>query len=197
MKKVFYINKTYILAQGGEFNKEIIPISIRRRLSLVDKIAFAGISAVFTDNVSEIVFSSKFGEIERLDKLISEYTEFNEVSPNKFSGSVHNYPVSAFCLEQGLNMPYHAISSGDNSISSAILLGVCLDKDVVVCYADSLPSSMCVAVNISACKGTLNAIKCELTTGNFAQGDEFSKFERFLTAGVDFIAPQFVLKRID
>lgn len=70
----------------------------RRKLTSVDKTALCIMNECFSSldeknrNI-KIVFTSQYGELDNLNKLIKQYTEENEVSPATFSGSVHNSAV--------------------------------------------------------------------------------------------------------
>ena len=68
MKKSFYISDFYYIKSVEEFKSEKIPPLIRRKLSPIDKLAVEVISQVYNNDVEEIVFSSKQGEITRLEK---------------------------------------------------------------------------------------------------------------------------------
>ena len=70
---------------------------VKRRLSNVDKITLFLLNKCNIDNKNiKIVYASRFGELERLIKLINQYKNDNEVSPNNFGSSVHNSPIFAF-----------------------------------------------------------------------------------------------------
>ena len=94
-EKYFYI-KDYKYIENGEIDISFLPMMIRRRLSSIDKYAIYTLSAFKDCKIDEIVYSSRYGELERLFKIIDQYIEDNEVSPNLFSSSVHNYLVGLF-----------------------------------------------------------------------------------------------------
>ena len=94
----FYADKFKFFDDVDALDLSDIPPIIRRRMSKLDKMTFSALEGVFTDSVQNVVYSSQFGEVDRLLKIIDQYTECDEVSPNTFSGSVHNYPVSFFLL---------------------------------------------------------------------------------------------------
>ena len=134
----FYVNKINFIKNSDGLDLSFIPPILRRRLSLMDKAALCVINSTYTDDVQNIVFASQYGEFERLLKLINQYTEGNEVSPNTFSGSVHNYPVGFFCLNKQISIPYTAIAAGDNTICAGLAASVVSDYDnVLFCYADN------------------------------------------------------------
>ena len=123
-----------------------VPPLIRRKLSLLDKVVLTTLVQVFDENVEEIIFSSEYGEFPRLDTIIKQYQELNEVSPAQFSASVHNYPVSFFTLYKKLNIPYYAISAGSNSLEAAKAIAT---KETVLVYADVYDGIKSIAYRLS------------------------------------------------
>ena len=136
MKNFFYIKNFCCLKNGNEPDVSFVPPLVRRKLSLLDKTVLALADKMFNENIEEIVFSSEYGEFTRLDTIISQYQTAGEVSPAKFSASVHNYPASFFTLYRKLNTPYHAISSGENSLSAGLVKSIISKKETLFTYAD-------------------------------------------------------------
>ena len=137
-KTTFYINDFYYIKSDDEIDVSDIPPLLRRKLSPVDKVAISTLNKIFSSDIEEIVFSSAYGEITRLKSIISQYQEFNEVSPAQFSGSVHNYAAGFFTLYKKINIPYYALASGENSVSAGMVKTVLSDKNnILFCYADN------------------------------------------------------------
>ena len=88
---------------------------MRRKMSKLDKICIHNMSKIFTPNIQEIVFSSEFGEFDTLNTLVQQYLINKEVSPTKFSVSVHNNINGMFALLNKLNSSYVALSAGKSS----------------------------------------------------------------------------------
>ena len=174
-KTIFYINDFFYAQSADEIDISDIPPLLRRKLSPVDKACLSALNKIYHENTEELVFSSSYGEITRLKTIISQYQEFNEVSPTQFSGSVHNYPAGFFTLYKKINIPYYALASGENSISAGLVKAVMSDKkNVLFVYADEL----CLACNISKSEGK---IKCSFEFGETEENqDEFSTFTDFL-----------------
>ena len=173
-KTIFYINDFFYAQSADEIDISDIPPLLRRKLSPVDKACLSALNKIYHENTEELVFSSSYGEITRLKTIISQYQEFNEVSPAQFSGSVHNYPAGFFTLYKKINIPYYALASGKNSISAGLIKAVLSDKkNVLFVYADEL----CLACNISKLEGK---IKCSYEFGEKESSDEFSAFADFL-----------------
>lgn len=48
------------------------------------------------DKNTDLVYASRYGELERVVKLIKQQIEENEISPTGFSFSVHNSTIGLF-----------------------------------------------------------------------------------------------------
>jgi len=176
----FYISK-YSKFDPENCDLHDIPMLVRRKLSPLDKALMAIVPKVFEgQEIGEIVFSSKFGEIDRLNSIIKNYQEFNEASPIKFSASVHNYFTGLFCRLEGLTIPYHALSAGENSLSAGLIKSIISDKtDVLFCFADNYPKIKGAACIVSKDSGD---IKCRFKKSVCeTEDDEFDAFEKFIT----------------
>ncbi len=177
MKNCFYIKNFCYLKDENEIDVSFMPPLTRRKLSLLDKTTLALANKIFNESIEEIVFASKYGEFTRLDTIISQYQEMNEVSPAQFSASVHNYPVSFFTLYKKLNIPYHAISSGENSLAAGLVKSIISKKETLFIYADvknGVQGAACVILPESGIfKAEYNAEISEINYG-------FSGFIEFL-----------------
>ncbi len=184
-KTTFYISDFYYINPEDEINISDIPPLLRRKLSPVDKVLLCTLNKVYSPDIEELVFSSAYGEISRLKSIISQYQEFNEVSPAQFSGSVHNYPAGFFTLHKKLNIPYYALASGENSISAGLVKAILSDKSkVLFCYADN--SGAACIINKTAGK-----IKCEFEASASNCTDEFAAFTDFLEGKINFFKTKF------
>lgn len=173
----FYVNNFVFLKSVEDADVSFLPPLIRRRLSKLDKCVLYVLKHTYNNNIQNIVFSSQYGEVERLIKLISQYQEEKEVSPNVFSGSVHNYPVGFFLLNEKNPISYTAISSGENSVSSGLLTSVISNFDnILYCYADVKDdAAMAFAINISK-NSTSSAQKFQLKQYNTNNSDNFEDY---------------------
>lgn len=194
--KIFYIKDFSILRTGEELYIAEIPPLVRRKLSELDKIGYSTMSKIYDMTVQEIVFSSKVGEIGRLNNLIQQYNDMNEVSPTYFSSSVHNYLVGFFALFKKINIPYSAIASGDNSLSAGIIKSlISQNQNVLFTYADDSSVSCIFSKNSGK-------IKFEFHQRNDSNTEishnEFDNFEKFLKGEVKLFETVFGnLVRID
>ncbi len=133
----FNVEKFEYVKNSSDLNLDFIPSLVRRRLSSLDKAAFYTMNKCMDNDIEYVVFASEYGEVERLVKIIEQYSTSDAVSPALFSGSVHNYPVGVFLLNSKKSVPYNAISAFHNSISSG-LLSCLISKynKILFCYAD-------------------------------------------------------------
>ncbi|MCR5261976.1 MAG: beta-ketoacyl synthase chain length factor [Candidatus Gastranaerophilales bacterium] len=150
----FYVNKFNFYKNSEEFDLSFVPAILRRRISLLDKYVLSAMNSTYSDDVEDIVLSSQFGEFERLIKIIGQYTENQEVSPNTFSGSVHNFAVGFFLLNKRKTIPYTALSACEKSLSFGLLSAVISKYDnTLFCYADANKGiNNSLAVNLSKTK---------------------------------------------
>lgn len=180
--QIFYINTFNYIKSEDDIDVKKVPSIIRRKLDLLDKSAITTMSKAYYENVEEIIFSSGRGETSRLKEIIEQYKELNEVSPTKFSTSVHNYIVGFFNLYKKLNIPYSAIASGENSISAGLVKSVIsFNKNVLFCYADvddGVPKSISCVISKIPDK---NSIKCSFNqNAKELNKDEFKDFVNLL-----------------
>lgn len=181
MKNCFYIKDFYYIRDESEIDVSFVSPLIRRKLSLLDKVALATTEKVFDKKVEELVFSSEYGEFKRLDTIIGQYQEINEVSPAQFSASVHNYPISFFTLYKKLNIPYHAISSGENSLEAGLIKSIISNKETLFTYADTKDVIKGVSCLISPAKGKIKIEYDDAPSENM----EFNDFINFLEGKID------------
>lgn len=94
----FFIYK-HACSRGENIDLSLIPMLIRRKLSPVGKIAISTMLEVYdNDSNTNLVYASRYGELERVVKLIKQEHDENEISPAGFSFSVHNSSIDFFHL---------------------------------------------------------------------------------------------------
>ena len=185
----FYISKFNYVEETAQADIAFIPPLMRRRLSSIDKAAISVMEKTFDESIQFVVFSSQHGEAERLFKLISQYSTEKEVSPNIFSGSVHNYPIGFFLLNKKKPIPYNALAACENSISNGLLTALISDYDnILFCYSDFVnDNSFAFAININKNKKK-DSIKYKLTyEKNTNTIDEFSNFIKLFKGETNII----------
>ena len=148
----FYVNKFNYIKNNDNVDVSFLSPILKRRLGKLDKGTISMLNKTFDDGTENIVFSSQTGELERLLKIIEQYSSYNEVSPNTFTGSVHNYPVGFFLMNTKNTIPYTAVSAGDNSISEGILASVISAcEKTLFCYSDIYNNEL-ISFSISVSK---------------------------------------------
>lgn len=185
-EKYFYI-QNFKYTQNGDIDISFLPMMVRRRLSPIDKYAIYTLSGFKDVKIDELVYSSRYGELERLFKIIDQYLEDNEVSPNLFSSSVHNYLVGLFSQINNLTTSYTSISAENNSFSMGLLKSILSDKtNSLYCYVDKENEK----INPVSCliSKTSGNIKCRLKREKVSDNqNEFVNFIDFLNGKLNKI----------
>ena len=197
--KEFYVRSYSYISAFGDINVNFVPSIMKRRLSKLDKCALTVLNKVFSDDVQFIVFASQYGEEERLEKIISQYTDGEEVSPNTFSGSVHNYLAGFYLLNKRKSIPYTALSSGNKTFSTSLLSSVVSKyNNVIFCYADvHKDDCLALALNISKEK-TVDSKKYIMYFKNNDVSDDFFSHIELFEGKIKFVETSlYKLERID
>ncbi len=175
----FYVKNFYYLNNLDNIELSFVPHILTRRMSTLDKMTVYVLNRAFCDDIENIVYSSQYGEVERLLKIISQYSENNEVSPNTFSSSVHNFPVGFFLLNKRFSVPYNAVSATQNSISSGFLSALISDyKNILYCYCDSNKgetNSLALVISKEKQKGL---DKYKITFKSNEKADDFKEYTK-------------------
>lgn len=182
--KIFYI-ENFAIENSNETDLTDIPMLMRRKLSMLDKICLSSLKKIFDETSQEIIFSSQYGEFDTLKTLISQYLEVNEVSPAKFSTSVHNNFAGLFSLLKNINSSYTALSAGKNSLSAGLIKAIISEPDkVLFCYGDAFDIPKSISCLISK-NSSENAFKCVFfPCSKPSETDEYSAFSEFLNGRV-------------
>lgn len=186
----FYINKFKYL--DNDIDVSFIPPILKRRLSLLDKTALTVLKQTISDDVEYLLFSSQYGQIDRLNKIIEQYKSEQETSPNLFSCSVHNYSLGFFLLNIKKTVPYTALSSYKNSIAEGILAAVISKYDnTLFCYADANNGiTNAFALNMSKAPSQ-NGVKYILKQEQNNISDEsYDNFIKLFCGNIDYIKTQ-------
>ena len=190
----FYVNKFSSFKTGDDFELGFLSPITKRRLDAYDKTIIHTLNKVFNSETQNIVFSSRFGEIEKLAKLIKQYESDFETSPNTFSSSVHNFPVGFFLSSIKKSINYQTISAGENSISTGFLTSVISKyNNNIFCYGDS---SISFAINFSKNKKE-NSKKYSLIMKKSDKKDNYNDWIKLFNNETNLIkAELFELKRV-
>lgn len=174
---IFVKNFSYITEDT--INLSQLPMMVRRRLNLMEKLAITSMLKIFDDTNVNIIFASKYGEIDRSKKIIEQYTQENTASPTDFMLSVHNTIPSVFSILNKITNAYNSISAGDNSFYAGILDGVMQieSADSLVCYVDSEDKNYAVSLLLSKNPDNyLLKLKFELNSVQTEPDNDFKGF---------------------
>lgn len=134
----FFIYK-HAYSRGENINLSSVPMMLRRKLSPAGKIAMSTMLEVYDkDTDVNLVYASRYGELERVVKLIKQQVEENEISPAGFSFSVHNSTVGLFSLIENIHNKYNSVAAGENSFSSGLLEAAMNKTKTLFCFAESV-----------------------------------------------------------
>lgn len=148
----FYVDKFVFTEQTQDLDLSFILPNIRRRLSLEEKHTLYSIHNCISDDTRNIVFASQYGSFDRLEKIIKQYSEYNEVSPTLFSSSVHNASVGQYTILTQNTIPTLAISAGANSFEEGLITAVSLNDTLVYCFMDFFEQIKTICLLISKYK---------------------------------------------
>ncbi len=194
----FYVNKFNYLNDIEGLDLSFVPPIVRRRMSVLDKITLSNLNSVYSDNIENIVFSSQYGEVTKLLKIIDQYMTEKEVSPNTFSTSVHNYAVSSFLLNKQKPIPYTALSACGQTFSIGLLSSVISNyNNVLYCYSDDNKGIInSFAVNLSKTKEQDANKYILIPQNNAVFNDEFINYQKLFNGEIDAIkTPTYTLMR--
>lgn len=128
----------------GEFvDKGLIPAGTSRRLSAFGKMAIGcGLSAAGAGN-TDLVFCSRFGDLDIAYRLLRDLSTGGLLSPAAFSNSVHNAVPGVMDMVRKSKIGHTAIAGGTQSLSAGIAecwakLALNPEQDVTLVLADGV-----------------------------------------------------------
>ena len=185
----FYIKKI-ACSTGENLDLSQIPMMMRRKLSPAGKIALSTILRCFDGEDVRLVYASRYGELERVVKLIKQEHEENEISPAGFSFSVHNSTIGLFSLINNLHSSYNSIAAGEESFSAGLLDAVMNKEKTLFCFAESVDRFESISMLIDFEQGEHVRIvpNCKNLPSN--------NFNEFLKGG-RYICPLYILERVN
>jgi len=193
MNEIVFDIKKYCFLTDSEPDVSFIPMLQRRKLNKFGRAALYTMYKVYDDTPINLVFSSEYGDVERVEKLINQRKEDGEVSPAGFSASVHNAVVGIFTLLKGINKSYNSISAGKKTVSTGLLESI-LSKNSLFCYTESFDGLKSVSTLICENKNG-NYILCE-NSENLSSKESFEDLIAFLEGRTDeFISELYIKKR--
>jgi hypothetical protein len=127
---------------GLTVGEDAIPSGLRRRMGRLERLAVRCTLGVLSDApVDELIFCSRYGNVEALSGLLRAIAEGELTSPMGFSGSVHNAAPGLVGQVRKERLSHTAIAAGRNTLSAAFLEAyarISIDGcgSVVVTFAD-------------------------------------------------------------
>ncbi len=190
MNTLEFCIKKIACSSGENLDLSQIPMMMRRKLSPVGKIALSTILQCFDGEDVRLVYASRYGELERVVKLIGQEHEDNEISPAGFSFSVHNSTIGLFSLINNLHSSYNSIAAGEESFSAGLLDAVMNKEKTLFCFAESVDRFESISMLIDFEQGEHVRIlpNCENLPSN--------SFNEFLKGG-RYICPLYILERVN
>lgn len=117
----------------------------RRRLSAISKLTL-DIAVGCMDGHHQVptVFTSRYGEVDRMAGLLESICSGEEASPTGFSLSVHNTSSGLFSIQTGNQCPSTAVSAGHDSLTAGLIeavsqLGAGVSQILLVVFEDRMP----------------------------------------------------------
>ena len=155
----FYIERFSLVESVSDVDLSFVPSLLKRRLSPLNRVTFYTLNNCYDEDVDLIIYSSQYGEFDKLLKIIQQYSTENTVSPTLFASSVHNSSIGLFSMMKQCNNSYQAISATQNSVSMGLLNAIINDyQNTIFCYSENISDyeQRSVAIKISknndACK---------------------------------------------
>jgi hypothetical protein len=124
---------------GGE---DIIPSGVRRRMGKLERLAVrVMLSVLKSGTTSELIFCSRYGNLETLTALLRSIGVGEPMSPMAFSGSVHNAAPGMVGQIRKEKIAHTALAGGENTLRAGLAeayarLAADRCPDVIVAYAD-------------------------------------------------------------
>lgn len=198
MKEIKFDIKNFSYTEDENPDISFVPMMLRRKLDSFGRAAFYTLYNAYNKNPDiNLVFSSNYGDFERVKKLTGQRKLEGTISPAGFSMSVHNAVIGLFSLIEQIKTGYNSISAGEKTLACGILEGVLQssDKECLVCYTEDFGVTKSVSVLISQKPDGHYIIK---NNEGEKPADGFKNFTEFLDGEHnEFISNLFVIKRIE
>ncbi len=186
----FFIKKISYSA-GENIDLSQVPMLMRRKLSPVGKIALSTMLECYDgSNDMKLCYASRYGELERVLKLIKQKNEENEISPTGFSFSVHNSTIGFFSLLKNIHLSYNSVAAGKDSFAYGFLDAVMNKGKTLFCYAESVDRYESISILIDEKDGERVRIKSN------NEKLESNSFTEFLHGG-RYICPLYIMERVN
>lgn len=177
----FYINNYSYINSESDIDIEFIPKLQRRRLNKFAKCTLTTLNKCFNENVTNIIFASRYGELAQLDKLITQYKKENEISPSSFITSLHNSILGMFVCLKKYNHSYSAQSASEDTIPNSLLSAVISKNEhKLFCYSEDVGEMVSLCINISTYKTENTIMECRLILADTNDSNNTDDLESLL-----------------
>lgn len=129
-------------ALGDAGGEDIIPSGFRRRMGKLERVAVRCMLGILASGTSsELIFCSRYGNVETLAVLLRSIIAEEPVSPMAFSGSVHNAAPGMVGQIRKERLSHTALAAGPDTLRAGLVEAyarLCVDgcNDVIVAYTD-------------------------------------------------------------
>jgi hypothetical protein len=107
---------------GQTLQEDAIPSAIRRRMGRLERMAVRCTMGVLQDETTdELIFCSRYGNVEALSALLRAIAEGQLTSPMMFSGSVHNAAPGLVGQIRKERLSHTAIAAGRHTLMAALV----------------------------------------------------------------------------
>jgi hypothetical protein len=107
---------------GQTLPEDAIPPAIRRRMGRLERLAVRCTMGVLQDETTdELIFCSRYGNVEALSVLLRGIAENQLTSPMMFSGSVHNAAPGLVGQIRKERLSHTAIAAGRHTLAAALI----------------------------------------------------------------------------
>jgi hypothetical protein len=107
---------------GQTLGEDAIPSAIRRRMGRLERLAVRCTMGVLQDETTdELIFCSRYGNVEALSGLLRGIAENQLTSPMMFSGSVHNAVPGLVGQIRKERLSHTAIAAGRHTLAAALV----------------------------------------------------------------------------
>jgi len=107
---------------GQTKGEEAIPSALRRRMGRLERLAVRCTLSVLAEaSTDELIFCSRYGNVESLSTLLRGIAEGQLTSPMGFSGSVHNAAPGLVGQIRQERLSHTAVAAGRHTLAAALV----------------------------------------------------------------------------
>ena len=174
----FYINTYSYINTTTKEDISFIPLLLKRKLSDLNRSAFYTLNQTYNDNVDLIVYASRYGEFDKLLKIINQFKNDNEVSPVLFSSSVHNSTIGSYLSFRHSSKPYTALAAVKDTLPNGILTSIANNQTCLLCYGDYI-DEVPISISVIFSKKEKTGKHCKLIQNNKMDNENINYIESF------------------